>query len=387
MSKHKRISSNSRKALKYRGEECLNCGQPLDLSDVYCPYCSQLNSTKQLSFKDFFAEFAGSIVTYDSRLRYTLKDLLFKPGTITKRYVNGERLKYANPFRFFLSVSIIYFILQSLITTITGESAFLNLNEKPNDKEVSSGQTGNNFKLYSNKADSLKVDSILQKNEMPNQKQVDSILKEKISGVKKDSLETYEYISEKGLDTLSRGERLLKRFSLYNDFYETTKIKSPTVALDSLNHSNTGFNRWVYKKSDALKRIKENPTAFFVYLAQKTPFFLFFFTPIYAFFFWVLYSSKKFSYMEHTVFIFHIFSFIFLGMLIGLLPDLLLGFQLFSSLLFILVGPFYFYKALRNFYKQNRFITIVKFVFLSNVFLLGAGLTAFFFFLATAAFY
>ena len=387
MSKHKPVPSNSRKARKYRGTECLNCGQPLDLSDIYCPYCSQLNSTKQLSFKDFFAEFAGSIVTYDSRLRYTLKDLLFSPGTITKRYAKGERLKYANPFRFFLSVSIIYFILQSLITTFTGESAFLNFNEKPNEKEVSSGKTGNNFKLYPNKADSLKVDSILQKNEMPNQRQVDSILKEKISGVKKDTLETYEYISEKSLDTLSRGERLLKRFSLYNDFYETTKIKSPTVALDSLKHLNTSFNRWAYEKNNSLERIKENPTAFVLYLAQKTPFFLFFFTPIYAFFFWFLYSRKKYSYMEHTVFIFHIFSFVFLGMIISLLPDLLLGFQLFSSLLFILVGPFYFYKALRNFYRQNRFITIVKFVFLSNVFLLGAGLAAFFFFLATAAFY
>ena len=35
MSKHKPVPSNSRKARKYRGTECLNCGQPLDLSDVY----------------------------------------------------------------------------------------------------------------------------------------------------------------------------------------------------------------------------------------------------------------------------------------------------------------------------------------------------------------
>jgi len=90
-----------RKAAKYRGVKCLNCGHPLDLSDVYCSYCGQINSTKKLSLGDFFKEFFSSIVNYDSRLRYTLKDLLFKPGTITKNYVGGQRLKYASPFRFF----------------------------------------------------------------------------------------------------------------------------------------------------------------------------------------------------------------------------------------------------------------------------------------------
>jgi hypothetical protein len=46
--------TNGRKAVKYRGAKCLNCGTPLDLSDVYCSYCGQLNTTKSLSIKDFF---------------------------------------------------------------------------------------------------------------------------------------------------------------------------------------------------------------------------------------------------------------------------------------------------------------------------------------------
>jgi len=103
-------------------------------------------------------------------------------------------------------------------------------------------------------------------------------------------------------------------------------------------------------------------------MMQKIPFFLFFFTPMYAFFFWLLYSKAKYTYMEHMVFIFHIFSFIFLAMLISLLPDVLFGFDVFSTLLFGLIGPFYLYKALRNFYKQNRLITIIKFVSLNFVF-------------------
>lgn len=115
MKDKKDIASNGRKSTQYRGTKCLNCGQPLDKSDVYCPYCSQLNSNKHLTLKDFFAEFLSSILVYDSRLRNTIKDLLFRPGVMTRKYVNGQRLKYANPFRFFLSVSIIYFLLEGLI--------------------------------------------------------------------------------------------------------------------------------------------------------------------------------------------------------------------------------------------------------------------------------
>ena len=125
----KSVSQKSRKHFKYRSNECLNCGQPLDLSDVYCPYCSQLNSTKALSLKDFIGEFVNSIVSYDSRLRYTVFDLLFRPGRITRNYVEGQRLKYANPFRFFLSVSIIYFILFGIINTyVTDEGTKFNSN-------------------------------------------------------------------------------------------------------------------------------------------------------------------------------------------------------------------------------------------------------------------
>ena len=162
MSKNTPVSSNSRKAAKYRGVECLNCGHPLDLSDKYCPYCSQLNSTKQLSFTDFFAEFINSVVSYDSRLRYTVKDLLFKPGTITRNYINGQRLKYANPFRFYLSVSIIYFILQSFITlVIPQEDSIFNVKTDNTDKtEQALDNNLFNFKIVIIK--SLQLKKLLQ---------------------------------------------------------------------------------------------------------------------------------------------------------------------------------------------------------------------------------
>lgn len=375
-----------RKAAKYRGVKCLNCSHPLDLSDVYCSYCGQINSTKKLSLGDYIKEFFSSIVNYDSRLRYTLKDILFKPGTITKNYVGGQRLKYANPFRFFLSVSIIYFLLQSLITTFSGNNPFVNLNNDTpvvikNDSVVTLGNLNipNQEVIIQDSLDTKKENLISEE---------DTLDKEKRTlPIKPKEPKEITYYSEAELDSMSFSDRLGKRFSLYRDFYTEYDIANPARALDSLKHNNTQFNRWLYSKNSSIDRVKENPFGFANYMLGKIPFFLFFFAPFFALFFWLIYSKKKYSYMEHLIFIFHIFGFIFLGMLILLLPDLLIDDEILTGILFMIIGPIYFYKALRNFYKQNRFITIIKFLFLNIVFNVSVTIIAILFFAITAAAY
>lgn len=395
----KKVSEKNRRHFKYRSNKCLNCEQPLDLSDVYCPYCSQLNSTKQLSLKDFFSEFFNSIVSYDSRLRYTVSNLLFRPGRVTKNYSNGQRLKYANPFRFFLSVSIIYFLIASLINSLWPED---NLRYDMNENKDSISFSWNDYNENKTKDVSAGAenDSIVATNlkmaeekmaNTPGVKKLDSTIFAAIAQQKKEDSITKEepvtYYSEKQLDTMSWGDNVEERLTLYAEFYDKSTINNPIVALDSLRHTNTAYHRWLYSRSVAAKKVSDDPKAYAYYMLQKTPFFIFFFTPFYALFFWLIYSKKKFSYMEHMVFIFHLFSFLFIGLFITTLPDLLFKKQIFKSILFGLVGPFYFYKALRNFYEDGRFVTIVKFVFLNIVFWVGASIAAAIFFIITAAVY
>jgi len=398
MSNQLPAKSKGRKAAKYRAAECLNCGTPLELSDMYCSYCGQLNTTKSLSLKDFFGEFIGSIITYDSRFRHTLKDLLFRPGVITRNYVYGQRLKYANPFRFFLSVSIIYFLIQGLISTFSNANGLFSSGNNPS-QELEIQRDGNNFKLVPKVGDSISLDSILEGTGIQldstaqvgfdkNKHKLDSIINSNLIKKKKDTMVGGgEYFSAEHLDTLDWADRTVKRFTMYYSFYKATEIKDPVLALDSLKHPQTNFNRWAYQKNKAFEQIQENPSDFINYLVEKTPFFVFFFTPFFAFFFWLIYSKKKYTYMEHMIFIFHIFSFVFLAMLVCLIPDTLIGNEIFGGILFILIGPFYFYKALRNFYKENRLITIVKFIFLNLVFFVSANFAAIIFFAVTAALY
>lgn len=95
------LVSKGRYELRYRGDQCLNCGHLLDASDKYCPNCSQANSTKKLTLKDFMDEFFSGLINYDSKLLKTLTALLARPGTITKDYINGKRVTYTNPFDFY----------------------------------------------------------------------------------------------------------------------------------------------------------------------------------------------------------------------------------------------------------------------------------------------
>jgi hypothetical protein len=117
----------SRKDAKYRGIKCLNCETSLDISEKYCHHCGQLNSTKKLTVKDFIEELFANFYAYDSKLRNSIISLFTKPGVAAKEFCEGKRQHYANPFRLFLSISIILFILVGIKNKNTEES-FTNQN-------------------------------------------------------------------------------------------------------------------------------------------------------------------------------------------------------------------------------------------------------------------
>lgn len=345
--KCKSKASRDRKAIRYRGTECLNCNHPLDKSDVYCPYCSQINSKKQLSVLDFISEFVGSILVYDSRLRHTLRDLLFHPGQITKNYTGGQRLKYANPFRFFLSVSIIYFIIKGLISFSDDPEQETTYKTNPSESEVKSTQ----------KPTTLPPDIFISTFEG------DSLLAKK--------LDIPIYFSEELLNSLPYLENQVERSSMYLGYHYRYPLASPAEALGRLQHINSFKNRWIYARMIALKKIYNDPNAFTDYLNNKIPFFLFFFTPFFAVFFWLLYSKKKHTYMEHMIFIFHIFSFAFLLKLLILIPEIIFRSSILNWPIIFLISLIYFYYALKRFYEQSRMQTFIKFVLLSFTFNTG----------------
>ncbi|MDR9456863.1 MAG: DUF3667 domain-containing protein [Salegentibacter sp.] len=338
-----------RNHLKYRGERCLNCGHKLDNSDKYCPACGQLNSTKKLALDDFFNEFFAGIFAYDSRFRRTIKALLFSPGKISKDYIMGKRMRYANPFRFYLSASIIFFIIWGFINSFEIQPATTDFNSE----EIETSQKT---------IDSL---DIPRPQVGGREFKLDSLIK---SQQAKDR-ETYQkvYKDWAALDSLSLIESSSNQFNIYSKYYKQTGVLSAEQALDSLHHPQSNFNHWLYKKATDWNILKNNPQIFLNYFINKLPFIIFFYLPVFAFFIWLLYLRRPFNYMEHLIFTFHVQTTFFvlygLAILIDHIFNTNLGITI-ATLIFI----FYLYKAMRKFYGQSHVKTIVKFMLLNIIF-------------------
>jgi len=361
-----------RSLTRYRGTNCLNCEHPLDVSDKYCPNCGQLNSTKKLSFTDFFEEFFANFFAYDSRFRRTLTAMLFHPGKISKDYIQGKRERYANPFRFYISVSIIFFIIWSFSNNIEDVGNI----EKSISKDV---QELSPEELEKLRADLKNVPSIENAT-----LGVDSLLLKQ----QENSGKTYKnfYFSQKKLNSLSFSNAFQKQLQLYDHFHKETAISNPIIALDSLQHSTSTFNRWVYKKVVDWNTILKNPEIFVGYFINKLPLIIFFYLPVFALFIWLLYWRRSFNYMEHLVFTFHVQTIFFVIMGISLILNDLFKWDPASGI-FILIFLFYLYIALKNFYGQGRFKTLVKFVILNGIFLILAVIASFISLIASFAIY
>src|SRR6266850_6634763 len=93
---------------------CANCGT--NLADRYCAHCGQ-DAQATLSIRHFVGEFLEGMFHFDSTFWRTFRPLLVKPGFLTVEYLNGRRKSYAPPLRSYLVLSLLYFLIASLVTT------------------------------------------------------------------------------------------------------------------------------------------------------------------------------------------------------------------------------------------------------------------------------
>jgi len=347
----------SRKDIKYRGTQCINCETSLDISEKYCHHCRQLNSTKKITINDFIEEFFSNFYAYDSRLRNSILSIFTKPGILAKEYNEGKRHTYANPFRLFLSVSIILFI---------------SFNVTEGDMTPSTDSTKeelNNEQLK----EEIKKDSTALKLLNANPAIKNKLLKDKIE-YSKDSIYTKNFIDQ----NINRNlDPLVYYITSLRNFHLKYPKKSDAQILKELGFENNFTYNTICKKAKLFKsnNIYEE---LFDYFYQKLPFFIFLSLPILTLMFWIVFYSKKINYTEHLVFAYTFFTFIFLCMmifnLISLISETLSNFI--TGISFAFLFPLYFYKSLRNFYEQSRWITIIKFILLNPLFFLFLSICA-----------
>lgn len=88
---------------------CKNCGATT--SGNFCHQCGQATHLHVPSAFEFLHEFVSHYVALEGKLWKSLKLLLFKPGMLTREYIEGRRARYLEPLRLYLSFSIIFFAL------------------------------------------------------------------------------------------------------------------------------------------------------------------------------------------------------------------------------------------------------------------------------------
>ncbi|VXB13070.1 DUF3667 domain-containing protein [Maribacter litoralis] len=348
--------TKGRYELRYRGVDCLNCGHPLELSDKYCPNCSQANSTKKLTLLDFFEEFLANYLSYDSKLWRTLAALLLKPGKITKEYISGRRLSYTNPFRFLLSLSIIYFLILSFNSEFESFNKFGYENRKPIFNLMHEEFDKIEFENEEERAlalaqmDSLKINGFFK-----NQ------ISDKDSTILKDPKSYFKKINTKELTS-----RFLGKIDFFNSIIKYDTIYYFEQGVTKFNIPENKENEMAFNLANSFVEIEKRPGSFLNSLISKLPFTTFFFLPFFSFFIWLVYIRKKYTYTDHLIFSFHNQSLLFILLIVSNLINAVFNFG--SEGLFILIFAIYLYKAMRNFYQQGRVKTVIKYFFLNTIF-------------------
>ena len=99
---------------------CLNCGAPL--AGAFCARCGQRDippypNVRELAM-DAITEFWG----WDGRLAATLRELVRRPGKLTREFLEGRRVRYISPLRLYLVSSLVYFLLGAATPNVRLES-------------------------------------------------------------------------------------------------------------------------------------------------------------------------------------------------------------------------------------------------------------------------
>lgn len=335
-------------------KNCLNCNA--GIQGRYCHICGQENIEPKETAWHLVTHFFNDITHFDGKFFGTLKLLVRRPGFLSKEYMIGRRNSYLNPIRMYIFTSAFFFLIFF---------SFFKISEKEVAKTTINGKT---------LEDVEKMDSAQFANYTRQINRDDSL--PDVPMTRAGFLHYRDSV---------RGKSGI-RFTPGN---YTSKEQYDSVLASGRKKHNWFERQLIYKQIELNKKFRDNPNkilyTFAETLLHSLPQMMFVSLPLFALLLQLLYIRRKeFYYVNHAIFTVHLYIFIFIAMLlmfgITKLNDRLdwSVLSLLNALLFLGIF-FYEYKALRNFYKQRRAKTILKFFLLNLGFFMVLGLLFVFF--------
>ncbi len=301
--------------------DCQNCGAAL--AGRYCSACGQKADVRILSLPAFLRDVFDDLCNADARIWRSLRTLAFKPGRLTRLYLEGQRAKYTPPFRMYVITSLAFFVVFSLVRALTAPEAPDSADETAAEAPAAPAQS-----------------------------------------------EAPEAIGELPADPVPAEQQTLG-IVIDDDDLECTF--DPTGVSPALRE----------RLEAACGRVEQStPAAFYRAFADNFTVTMLVFIPIVAAIMKMLYLFTRRKYVEHLLFFMHVHTFFFL---VALVTVLISGFLMLAPAARFTVpivraaaGVYFFvylYQAMREVYSQGHGLTTVKYVVLGGSYFAAAILT------------
>ncbi|PQA92284.1 hypothetical protein B0A69_14635 [Chryseobacterium shigense] len=360
---------------------CLNCGHQVE--ERFCPHCGQENIESRHPFYYLFTHFFEDFTHYDGQFWGTIKNLLFKPGKLTKIYLEGKRAQFVPPVKLYIFISFVTFLFISFqIADMDFGKQGMDQGEatkKEIQKKISENEAVRQLMKESPEmamADSLTggaltkaLDSAKTASEAHKKNDID--VEQIFKSENKKITESFGLQSMADFD--KKEESNGHQYEIFRPFL--VKI----FELENKGHSPSEITDMFVKSS-----IHNLPKALFLYL------------PLFAFLLWIFHSKRKWWYFDHGVFTLHYFSFLLLLTLLLFVLNKLLSYfheSAFATTLntiliisaIIYAGCYFFiahYKTYRTHPALTILVGIIQFMintFLFTFLLVGLGIISFLF--------
>jgi len=339
---------------------CLNCGT--ELQGPFCHYCGQPDKNLLRFFPVLLRELMEDFLDFDSRFMRTMKPLLFKPGKLTRDYLDGRRFRYTPPLRLYIFSSIACFFLAALVTT---DAIKINADGADGEDIVAAIHLGD--------TDNPELEKALERLDPEAREKVDKALQQAA-----EARQESDSGDDKTEDSININGKPWDR--------ET----NPFIIEWMPDWVNDWVNDEIEQSPQKGKEIEANPDLIKDKIFDVLPATMFVLLPIVAllFKFWYLFAKKY--YVEHLIFALHNHSFLFVMLFIAMFVNALAGWleptpegRIHTAVSWVGIGigfwiPIYFLVSLKRVYQQGWGMTVVKYclIGISYVILLGLA-TAF----------
>ncbi len=322
---------------------CLNCGSRL--RGQYCGSCGQRSRGRLISIWELLREAFGDLLEIDSRLWRTLIPLLVKPGLLTKDYLEGRRARYMPPFRTYLVLSLIFFVV-----------AFFD----PRD----------NLSLLFEPPPEPTAEEIAARDKQLEQ------AREKLQSAVEDGA-----VPKEAMEAFKDGRGL--RVSINGD--GDGEDAGCTIDDDDWREIPDWLEKrlTVERAEQVCERIRlDDGKTFLDLMLDNIPIALIVLLPLMALMLKILYPLSRRYFVEHLLFFVHFHAFFFLILILEIvfartialapLPEAIPILVLVAASLYV---PVYLYMAMRRVYGQGHAITFMKYVILLGAYVAGASVT------------